>query len=267
VEDVDRRLASALAVQFGHRRRALDAGAARVGWKLGIGDAERIGDEIALGHLTSATVMATGERFHGNDATALNADAEIFVEIGRELEPYVTAVEARQAIVAYGGALELVDLGDAGDSPEAIIANNIFHRAVAFGPSQPQLPAEGLEVRLIVNRAVRARRPRHPATWPGGFRRRRDCSAPCRNGFAPAIGSSPDRSSSFRCSRATMSSRTSDSWDASRSLSRSARPGQRRFAGPVAGRGGDVRPHTGSAVVRAPPPSRSTPPGSSCFTP
>jgi 2-keto-4-pentenoate hydratase len=159
VEDVDRRLASALAVQFGRRRRALDAGAARVGWKLGIGDAERIGDEIALGHLTSATVMATGERFHGNDATALNADAEIFVEIGRELEPYVTAVEARQAIVAYGGALELVDLGDAGDSPEAIIANNIFHRAVAFGPSQPQLPAEGLEVRLIVNGAVRASSP------------------------------------------------------------------------------------------------------------
>ena len=42
----------------------------------GIGDAERIGDEIALGHLTSATVMATGERFRGSDARALNVDAE-----------------------------------------------------------------------------------------------------------------------------------------------------------------------------------------------
>jgi 2-keto-4-pentenoate hydratase len=155
-EDVDRRLASALAVQFRHRREALDAGAARVGWKLGIGEAERIGDEIAVGHLTSATLLRSGAGFRNTDSTALHADAEIFVEIGSELARNASTSEARRAIVAYGGALELVDLGNAGERPEMIIADNIFHRAVAFGPPQVRLPAEGLDVRMIVNGEVRA---------------------------------------------------------------------------------------------------------------
>ena len=64
--------------------------------------------------------------------------------------------EARSAIAAYGCALELVDLGDAHEGPEAIIAGNVFHRAVAFGPSQPQPPANQLDVRMLVNGDVRA---------------------------------------------------------------------------------------------------------------
>ena len=151
MEEVDRGLAPALAVQFGHRRQALNAGAFHVGWRLGVGEAERIGGSIALGHLTSATLLATGEGFRSGGATALRADAEVFVEIGRELRPDAAAAEVRRAIVAYGGALELVDLGNAGDGPEAVIAGNTFHRAVRFGPSRPQLPAEALEVRVLVN--------------------------------------------------------------------------------------------------------------------
>jgi hypothetical protein len=152
---VDPRLVSALATQLADRRRVLETGAAHVGWKLGIGDAERIAGEIAVGHLTSATLLAPGSTFHSVDAVALSADAEIFLEIGRELAPNTTAAEARSAISAHGGALELVNLAGAQDGPEAIIAGNIFHRAVAFGPCQPGLPADELDVRVLVDGEVR----------------------------------------------------------------------------------------------------------------
>jgi 2-keto-4-pentenoate hydratase len=153
---VEPRLISALAAQLGDRRRALETGAAHVGWKLGIGDAERIAGEIAIGHLTSATLLATESTYQSADAVALSADAEIFLEIGRELAPNPTAAEARSAIAAYGGALELVDLAGAHDGPEAVIAGNIFHRAVAFGPCQAELPADALIVRVLVNGEIRA---------------------------------------------------------------------------------------------------------------
>jgi 2-keto-4-pentenoate hydratase len=143
-----------------------------VGWKLGIGDAERIGDEIAIGHLTSATLLATGSTFHSSGTTALSADAEIFLEIGREPGPSPTESEARRAVAAYGGALELVDLGDAQDGPHTVIADNIFHRAVAFGPRHPRLPADELDVRVLVNGQVRA-----AASAPDDFTERLSAAA------------------------------------------------------------------------------------------
>jgi 2-keto-4-pentenoate hydratase len=180
MREVHPQLVSALTVQFRNRRRTLDTGAAHVGWKLGIGDAEQIDHEIAVGHLTSTTLLATGSTFDSIDSMALNVDAEIFLEIGRELAPNRPVAEARSAIAAYGCALELVDLGDAHDGAEAIIAGNVFHRAVAFGPSQPQPPADQLDVRMLVNGEVRA-----TATAPDDLLARcprpPGCSTPCRN--------------------------------------------------------------------------------------
>ena len=171
------RLLSALTTQFGIRRRALDTGAAHVGWKLGMGEAERIDDEIAVGHLTSATLLETGSAFHSIDGLALHADAEIFLELGRELMPNRPVAEARSVIAAYGCALEIVDLGDGHDGPEAIIAGTVFRRAVAFGPSQPQLPADRLGVRVLVNGDVRA-----TATAPEDLAARLSAAARCHAG-------------------------------------------------------------------------------------
>jgi hypothetical protein len=75
VSEVHPQLVSALAAQFSKRRRVLDGAAAHVGWKLGVGDAERIGDEIALGHLTSATLLATGSTFHSRALVRSGASA------------------------------------------------------------------------------------------------------------------------------------------------------------------------------------------------
>ena len=75
---IDPRLAAALASQLGHWRATLGQGAARVGWKLGIGDRERIGGELAVGYLTSATCLDPGAAYHGGGD--LHADAEVAFE-------------------------------------------------------------------------------------------------------------------------------------------------------------------------------------------
>jgi 2-keto-4-pentenoate hydratase len=142
MSEVDPRLVAALEAQL--RRREGD----RVGWKLGIGDRERIGDEIAVGHLTSATRLESGRAYAPAYGELLHADAEVAVEIGPDGE-----------IVGYGAALELVDLRSPPDTPEDVIAANVFHRAVAFAPTRPALPPEGVEGRLVVNAEIVAAGP------------------------------------------------------------------------------------------------------------
>jgi len=58
-----------------------------VGWKLGVGDRERIGDEVAIGHLTSATLLEPRVACHVCGDADLHADAEVAFELGRDLDP------------------------------------------------------------------------------------------------------------------------------------------------------------------------------------
>jgi 2-keto-4-pentenoate hydratase len=111
-------------------RAELAGGAARVGWKIGRGlvpGEEHL--EPVVGYLTSATLLQSGERFDGGKAKELRADAELALEIGPELEP-----------VAFGAALELVDVARPPYDFESIVAGNIWHRAVAFGPLRLDSP-------------------------------------------------------------------------------------------------------------------------------
>jgi 2-keto-4-pentenoate hydratase len=62
------------------------------------------------------------------------AEPEIAIHLGRDLSGDVCADEARAAIAALGPAIELVDLDQPPDEVEAILAGNIFHRRVVFGP-------------------------------------------------------------------------------------------------------------------------------------
>jgi 2-keto-4-pentenoate hydratase len=156
VPGIDPRLESALGVQLGHWRRTLVAGAERVGWKLGVGDRERIGPGPVIGHLTSATRLEAGAAFRAGGAVALHADAEIALEVGWDVDPDADAGTAREAIAGYGAALELVDLGAPSEDPEGIVAANVFHRAFALGRSSRSLPAGGVEGKLIVNGTPRA---------------------------------------------------------------------------------------------------------------
>lgn len=155
MSEIDPRLASALAVQLENWRATLAEGAERVGWKLGIGDRERIGRELAIGHLTSATCLEAGGTYSAGSAVDLRADAEIALHIGRDVDRRADLSVAQDAVSGFGAALELVDLGRPANDPEAVVATNVFHRAFVLGPSQRELPV-GLEAALIVNGELRA---------------------------------------------------------------------------------------------------------------
>jgi len=155
---VDARLRSALERQVAARREVLHGGARRIGWKLGMGDVERIGREVALGYLTSASVVAPASTWTAGRHVSLHADAELALEIGHDVSALADDATLRDAVAGYGAALELVDLGDAPKGPEAVVAGNVFHRAVAFGAFQGEMP-DGAEGRLVVNGQVRASAP------------------------------------------------------------------------------------------------------------
>jgi 2-keto-4-pentenoate hydratase len=129
------RIVAALRAQLDAR----DPTAGRVGWKiaLGIGEIEElIGQEPAIGNLTSATQLEDGETYRGGGP--LHADAEVVIEVGGGL----------------GVGLELVDLTRARGAMEAVVAANVLHRAFVLGPSCAGVaPGEGA---LIVNGEVRA---------------------------------------------------------------------------------------------------------------
>jgi 2-keto-4-pentenoate hydratase len=157
VDAIDPRLVSALAEQLGGRRATLRAGARHVGWKLGVGDRESVGGEIAVGHLTSATRLGSGASYVASDGDAeLHADAELAVKLGRDIDPSADPAAVLEAADGYGVSLEIVDLARLADEPESVVATNVFHRAVAFGPMLPELPRDGLAGRLLVRGRVRA---------------------------------------------------------------------------------------------------------------
>jgi 2-keto-4-pentenoate hydratase len=153
--EVDPRLASALDAQLRIWRASLAGGAERVGWKLGMGDRERIGTGPVIGHLTTATLLTAGATFRAAGIAALHADAEVARELARDVEADADHEAARAAIGGYGAALELVDLGPVAGGPEGIVAMNVFHRAVAFAPvTCAQMPT-GVSGRLVVGGTVR----------------------------------------------------------------------------------------------------------------
>jgi 2-keto-4-pentenoate hydratase len=127
--------------QLARRREVLAAGARHVGWKLGVGERERIGGSIAVGYLTTATLLESGGTYrddrHGDD---LRMDVEIAVELADDVDPHGGVAAARNAIGGYGAALEIVDLAPVLGNAEAIVATNVFHRGVAFAPGRPALP-------------------------------------------------------------------------------------------------------------------------------
>jgi 2-keto-4-pentenoate hydratase len=142
------RIVDATRVQLEAWRAALAGGATRVGWKVAFSIAEVeevVGGEPTLGHITTATLLQPGGTFHGAAAVrALRAETELAVEVG-----------ATGAIAGLAVALEIVDTGRPPGTLEAIVAANVYHRAVAFGATRPGASVAGAPARLRVGGAVR----------------------------------------------------------------------------------------------------------------
>ena len=142
---------AALREQLARRDELLRAGAHRVGWKLGMGDRERVDGSIALGHLTSATCYDDGASVVLTDSGALHADVEIGVELERPVEPEDDVEAVRAAIGCWLVALEIVDLAPVLNTAVAVVATNVFHRGVAFSRPSLALPAGPLQCAACVN--------------------------------------------------------------------------------------------------------------------
>lgn len=156
---VDPRVAKALGTQLDRWSGALDGGARRVGWKIGLNIPEvqaRLGlEEPVIGHLTSATQVEPGGAYAAGDAVALMAEPEVALELAREVSSDAGREEAGQAIGGYAPAIELVDVGRPPADLESIVAENVFHRAFALGSPHPD-PPDGARVTVSVGGEQRA---------------------------------------------------------------------------------------------------------------
>jgi 2-keto-4-pentenoate hydratase len=128
------------------RREILAKGAQPVGWKIGFNLPdlqEKLGiDGPLAGFLVSDGLIEDGASWSLGDEGDVVVESEVAVELGDDA----------RSIAALLPALELADPPDLSLDVETILAGNIFHRAVAFGP-RVETDAPGA-ARIIVNGAV-----------------------------------------------------------------------------------------------------------------
>jgi 2-keto-4-pentenoate hydratase len=138
-------VAGGMAALLARRADTLAAGAEPVGWKIGFNlpaIQERLGIDAPLaGFLSTAGLLEDGAT-HVTEGQPTVAEAEVAVELG----------EDARTIVALLPALEVADLPDLSWGVERILAGNIFHRAVAFGPRVET--AEPGAARVLLNGAL-----------------------------------------------------------------------------------------------------------------
>jgi 2-keto-4-pentenoate hydratase len=96
--------------------------------------------EPVIGYLTSETVLEPGGAFDARGTKDLRVDAELAVEVGVDGSP-----------TRYGAALELVDVARPPYDFESIVAEDIWHRGVVFGPLRSDPPASELEAVVRIN--------------------------------------------------------------------------------------------------------------------
>jgi 2-keto-4-pentenoate hydratase len=110
------------------RREILAQGAEPVGWKIGFNvpaTQERLGIDAPLaGFLTTDSLLEDGGTWSVEDDGEVIVESEVALEVGAN----------GRSIAALFPALELADEPDLDLEIEQILAGNIFHRAVAFGP-------------------------------------------------------------------------------------------------------------------------------------
>ena len=154
-------VARSLMSQANARRQALTEGAAHVGWKVAKdmpGVDEHWGPgSIVFGYLTSTSVLPSGEQYRTCAVETLHAETELAVTLGRDIDPTADAAECTDAIAGFAVAIEIVDVAKPpGGGMHEIIAENVFHRAVAFGPTHPVTSiADRVPARIAINGAVR----------------------------------------------------------------------------------------------------------------
>jgi 2-keto-4-pentenoate hydratase len=129
--------------QLNSRSAELVDGATAVGWKVGLDNPAVQAlfglDGLVVGYLNDTTVRPAGAAVDLSGWVQPTLEAELALRVGPD-----------GGISAVAPALELVDLDLPFDRLEPILAGNLFHRAVIFGPETPleTVTEDGLEVKV-----------------------------------------------------------------------------------------------------------------------
>jgi 2-keto-4-pentenoate hydratase len=155
----DARIARGMAAQLDLRRRRIASGAKPIGWKVGFG-APAAMTKFAItaplvGFMLDTNIVASGATVSFAGWVKPVAEPEIAVEMRTDVPGGGTRAAAADAIGAIGPAVELADVETPPENVETILAGNIFHRHVVFGPRAGGR-IEGLHARVRRNGAAYA---------------------------------------------------------------------------------------------------------------
>ena len=138
---VGARIAAGMRAQLGRRDAELVAGAQPLGWKLGLtvpAVQEALGlDGPVAGFLTTGSQLAPGSETSLAGFTAGFGEPEVAIHVGEG-----------GAVAGLGTAIELVDIDLPFEDLEAILAGNVFHRAVMLGPIHEGATLDGVTARV-----------------------------------------------------------------------------------------------------------------------
>lgn len=149
----DGRVQSGMARQLLALRRAWDGGAGRLGWKLGLGTPQAgaqwgISGPV-VGYLTEETEVANGGKVEIGAWSEPRLEPEIAIYVGRGIPASVDTAEIGSYVERLGLAIELIDFGAPPSSDlEALVADNVFHRAVLLGEPAARQSLDGVVVQV-----------------------------------------------------------------------------------------------------------------------
>ena len=133
----DERIARGMAAQMRARQALLDAGHTHLGWKVGLNAPEAQAqagiDAPVVGFLTGATELESGSEHSLEGGVHVGIEPELAAHLVAGVDSASTPEQVAEAIGAVGPAVEIVDVDRDFDDLEAILAGDIFHRAVLFG--------------------------------------------------------------------------------------------------------------------------------------
>jgi 2-keto-4-pentenoate hydratase len=151
----DPRIERGLLAQLTERRRRIDAGERPLGWKLGMGvpaAMEKLGTTAPLvGYLLESARLEPDGVCDISGWSNPRLEPEVAVHMATDLRGGASREEALRAIAGMGPAAELVDPDPDADDPEAILAGNIFQRAVVLGPVAEGADGRDLSARVTLD--------------------------------------------------------------------------------------------------------------------
>jgi 2-keto-4-pentenoate hydratase len=154
VSAADPRVARGMAAQLRERARLLEAGERPLGWKVGFGTPavmEQLGISAALvGYLLYGARLESGAEVSLADWRAPILEPEIAVHLNADLPGRADRATVRAAVAGLSAAIELANLDPPPGDVEAMLAGDLYQRAVLLGPLRDVTDATG--VRAVVSR-------------------------------------------------------------------------------------------------------------------